>query len=303
VTLTEGIVFDFKRYATDDGPGIRTTVFLKGCPLRCPWCHNPEGQISTPELIYRKKKCLECFECVEACPTRALTHVGGQLLIDRRLCNLCGTCLKTCPADAVGVSGKTFSEVEVMKEVEKDRAFYEESSGGVTFSGGEPLMQVDFLDCLLEKCRKENIHTAVDTCGYSSRSNFAKIMSKVDVFLYDIKVMDDRIHKKYTGVSNKLILENLAELADKGKSILARFPVIPSINDDQTNISKTGEFLCKNGIENIHVLPYHRAGTEKYRSLGRKYKLNRVKSPSDRELRRIKRKLQAFGLKVRIGGG
>ena len=253
--------------------------------------------------MYRKKKCLACFECAKACPTGALTHREGQVSIDRRLCNLCGKCPNICPADAIHVAGKTFSEVEVMKEIENDKAFYEESNGGVTFSGGEPLMQVDFLDCLLAECRKENIHTAVDTCGYSSRKDFAKIMSKVDVFLYDIKLMDDRTHKKYTGVSNKLILENLTELADKGKSILARFPVIPGINDDETNVSKTGEFLCKNGIENIHVLPYHRAGAEKYRSLGRRYKLNRVKSPSDEELRLIKRKLQAFGLKVRIGGG
>jgi pyruvate formate lyase activating enzyme len=303
VTLTEGVVFDVKRYATDDGPGIRTTVFLKGCPLRCSWCHNPEGQVTTSELMYRKKKCLACFECAKACPTGALTHRERHVSINRRLCNLCGKCLNICPADAIKVAGKTFNEVEVMKEIEKDRAFYEESNGGVTFSGGEPLMQVDFLNCLLAECRKENIHTAVDTCGYSSRRNFAKIMNKVDVFLYDIKLMDDRTHKKYTGVSNKLILENLTELADKGKSILARFPLIPGINDDERNVSKTGEFLYKNGIEDIHVLPYHGAGAEKYRNLGRKYKLNRVKSPSDEELRLIKQKLQAFGLKVRIGGG
>ena len=303
MTSTEGLVFDIKRYATDDGPGIRTTVFLKGCPLRCWWCHNPEGQVSKPELMYRKNKCTGCFKCSEACPIKALTHREEKLSIDRRLCDLCGECAETCPTGALEFSGKTTSLAEVTKEIEKDKAFYDESDGGVTFSGGEPLMQADFLESLLEECRKRGIHTAVDTCGYAPKKDFAKIMSKVDVFLFDIKVMDERVHKKFTGVSNKLILENFTQLADDGCNILVRFPVIPSINDDERNVNKTGEFLRKNGIENIHLLPYHRAGIAKYRSLGRRYKLNSVRSPSEEELRRIKRKLDTFGLKVKVGGG
>lgn len=303
MTSTEGIVFDIKRYATDDGPGIRTTVFLKGCPLRCWWCHNPEGQVSKPELMYRKNKCLGCFKCSEACPIKALTHQGEKLTIDRRLCDLCGECAETCPTGALEFSGKITSLAEVTKEIEKDKAFYDESDGGVTFSGGEPLMQLDFLEGLLEECRKKGIRTAVDTCGYAPKKDFARIMSKVDFFLFDIKVMDERVHKKFTGVSNKLILENFIRLADDGCNILVRFPVIPSINDDGRNVNKTGEFLRKNGIENIHLLPYHSAGTAKYRSLGRRYKLNSVRSPSEDELRRIKRKLETYGLKVKIGGG
>jgi pyruvate formate lyase activating enzyme len=191
---------------------------------------------------------------------------------------------------------------EVMSEIEKDMPFYEESNGGVTISGGEPLMQPDFLADLLEECKKKNIHTAVDTCGYSSKEAFDKILDKVDVFLYDVKLMDDKKHKSYTGVSNKVILENFERLAGNRSSILVRFAVIPGVNDDDENVSRTGQFLCKHDIENMHVLPYHRAGIEKYKSLGRVYKLKNTRSPSDEELRLIKKKLEAYGLKARIGG-
>jgi pyruvate formate lyase activating enzyme len=192
---------------------------------------------------------------------------------------------------------------EVMKEIEKDMPFYEESKGGVTISGGEPLMQLDFLGELLAECRRRNIHTAVDSCGYASKEAFDKIVNKVDVFLYDVKMMDDKRHERYTGVSNKLILENFERLAGNGSGILVRFPVIPGINDDEENVTKMGEFLRRRGIENIHVLPYHRAGIDKYKSLGTAYKLKKIQSPSDEELRLIKERLEAFGLKVRIGGG
>jgi pyruvate formate lyase activating enzyme len=195
------------------------------------------------------------------------------------------------------------SLADVLNEVGRDRAFFEESNGGVTFSGGEPLSQIDFLDHLLEECKKEGVHTAVDTCGYASRKDFDRIMRKVDVFLYDIKVMSENVHKEYTGVSNRLILKNLTWLADHDCVILARLPVIPSINDDETNVNETGKFLQDNRIENIHILPYHRAGTAKYKGLGRKYELNNIRPPSEDELRRIGRKLEAFGLKVKIGGG
>jgi len=254
-------------------------------------------------MMYRKNKCIRCSKCSEGCPVNALTYRKEKLSINRRLCDLCGVCAETCPSGAVQLSGKIMSAEGVIREIEKDRAFYDESDGGVTFSGGEPLMQVDFLESLLEECRKRNILTAVDTCGYAPKKDFARIASKVDFFLFDIKVMDEKVHKKFTGVSNKLILENFTQLANDGSNILVRFPVIPSINDDRKNVEKTGEFLRKNGIENIHLLPYHRAGIAKYRSLGRRYKLNSVRPPSEDELRRIKRRFDTFGLKVKIGGG
>lgn len=300
--ITKGIIFDLKKYATDDGPGIRTTIFLKGCPLQCPWCHNPEGQISTFELIFRNKKCIGCDECVKACPTGAVSFVGKRLAIDRKLCGLCGKCSEKCPTEAIGIVGKEMTVREVMKEIEKDMPFYEESNGGVTFSGGEPLLQLDFLAELLQECKKKGIHTAVDTCGFASREAYDRIMDDVDVFLYDIKLIDDKKHKKYTGVSNKPILENFKRLATRGSKIWVRFPVVPGINDDDRNVTETGRFMQNQGVENIHVLPYHKAGTEKYKNLGRTYRLRKLESPSDKKMILMKRKLQAYGLKVRIGG-
>jgi pyruvate formate lyase activating enzyme len=302
-TTTEGFVFEIKRYAVDDGPGIRSTVFLKGCPLRCLWCHNPEGQILKPELMYRKNKCIGCQECSQVCPEGALTSSKKLISIDRRLCTLCGTCQGKCPNGAIEVVGKKLSVEAVLKEVIKDKVFFEESNGGVTFSGGEPLMQVGFLKKLLNGCGKEGVHTALETCGYASREDFDQIVEKVDLFLYDLKVMNNRVHKRYTGVSNRLILENLARLADSGCSIVVRFPVISGVNDDDENVSEMGDFLRRNGVVDIQVLPYHRAGIEKYRSLGRRYRLNRVESPSGERLKSIMMSLHGLGLNVKIGGG
>ncbi len=302
-TTTEGFVFEIKRYAVDDGPGIRSTIFLKGCPLRCLWCHNPEGQILKPELMYRKNKCIGCQECSKACPRGALALSRRLVSIDRKLCDLCGKCNGKCPTGAIEVVGKKLGVEAVLEEIVKDKVFFEESNGGVTFSGGEPLMQVDFLKELLKGCEKEGIHTALETCGYASREDFDKVVEKVDLFLYDLKVMNDWVHKRYTGVSNRLILGNFARLANSGRSILVRFPVISGVNDDNENVAEMGDFLRRNGVGDIQVLPYHRAGIEKYRSLGRRYGLNKVESPSDERLKRIMLSLEDFGLNVKIGGG
>jgi len=251
----------------------------------------------------RKNRCTCCGECAKICPTHAITFSGKRIRIDRQLCNLCGKCSNACPTDAIGITGEEMTVNEVMREIEKDMPFYEESGGGVTISGGEPLMQLDFLVKLLEECKKRNIHVAVDTCGYSSKEAFDKILDKVDVFLYDIKLTDSEKHRRYTGVSNKLILENFERLARNGCSILVRFPVIPGINDDDENVSRTAELLRKNEVENIDVLPYHRAGIEKYKSLGRTYRLKNTRSPSDEELKLIKKKVENYGLKAKTGGG
>lgn len=299
----KGIVFDIKKYATDDGPGIRTTIFFKGCPLRCWWCHNPEGQEQKPELMYKRKRCIRCGECVNICPRGAIALGPKQVSINRKLCDVCGRCSKECPTGALTIIGKEMSLVEVSKEIEKDMIFYKESGGGITVSGGEPLFQVDFLNAVLEDCREKDISTAVDTSGYALPSALEKIGDKVDLFLFDVKVMDDKTHKKYTGVSNKLILANLKRLVENGSDILIRLPIIPGINDGGDNVSKTAQFALSMGIENLSLLPYHRAGIEKYKSLNRPYKLMKTQAPSDQNLRLIKERFETFGLKVKIGGG
>ena len=243
-----------------------------------------------------------CDECVTNCPRNAISCTTEQIYINRKNCNLCGKCSHKCPTDALMIIGKETSVEEVMREIDKDLIFYDESKGGVTFSGGEPLLQLDFLNALLEECKEKNIPTALDTSGYASHESIDKISDKVNLFLYDIKIMDDKKHRKYTGVSNKLILENFKKLAENGNDLLVRFAIIPRVNDDEDNISKTAEFMLSYGARNIRLLPYHRAGIEKYKSLGRTYKLKKTQAPTDQSLKLIKEKFETFGLNVRIGG-
>jgi len=303
LAIKKGYVFDIKKCAMDDGPGIRTTIFLKGCHLRCWWCHNPEGQALRPELMYKRQRCTGCGECIKSCPKEAISFVAEEVSINRKHCNLCGKCSQRCPTAALMIIGKEMNVEEIMKEMEKDLIFYDESEGGITFSGGEPLLQLDFLDALLKKCKDRNLRTAVDTSGYASDEAIDKVSDKVNLFLYDIKMMEDKKHRKYTGVSNKLILKNFKKLAKSGSNILVRFPIVPSINDGEDNVAKTAKFILTHNTKRISLLPYHRAGIEKYRSLGRTYKLKRTQAPSDENLRLIKEKLETFGLEVRIGGG
>ena len=302
IIIKKGIVFDIKKFAVDDGPGIRTTVFLKGCSMRCWWCHNPEGQTLTPELMYRQTRCARCGECVKNCSRRAISLRTRKLSINRKICNLCGECAKKCPSEALTIVGKKTSIAEVMKEINKDSTFYEESGGGITISGGEPLLQIDFVDAILSECKMRNIHTAVDTCGYAPHKAVEKVMNKVDLFLYDLKIMNDAKHKRYTGKSNKQILENFKTLAENGNHILVRFPVIPGLNDDEDNIQKTADFILSHAVKRICLLPYHRSGIEKYRSLDRSYKLNSMKTPSKQKLNLIKRQFKVSGLIVKTGG-
>jgi pyruvate formate lyase activating enzyme len=303
-TLKKGMVFDVEKYAIHDGPGIRTSVFFKGCPLRCRWCHNPEGQSSKLELIHRKSRCIDCGECVKNCSREALSLVGQHISVDRGKCVLCGKCSQVCPSDALSIVGKEMDAEEVMKEIEKDMIFYDESEGGVTFSGGEPLLQPDFLNSLLDKCKERGIHTTVDTCGFASYDIIDRIRGKVDLFLYDIKIMDDAKHRKYTRVSNKLILGNLKKLAQNGSSLVISFPIIPGINDDGENVTRTARFIRSlPSIEQVNLLPYHRAAIEKYKNLGKPYRLGKLLPPSNQKIESIREEMEAFGLRVRIGGG
>jgi pyruvate formate lyase activating enzyme len=297
------MIFDIQKYAIHDGPGIRTTVFFKGCPLRCWWCHNPEGQESGFELIYRRTRCIDCGACTLECPQQALSLTNRGISIRRGKCVACSRCSKTCPSDALSVVGREISIEEVMKEIEKDRIFYDESKGGVTFSGGEPLLQPKFLETLLGKCKDVGIHTAINTCGFASQHVFDRISNKVDLFLYDIKVMNNEKHRKYTGASNKTILENLKRLARNGSNVTVRFPIIPSINDDEENVVETAKFVSSlYTVAQINLLPYHAAAIEKYKNLDRTYKLSEVSPPSDQKMKWIKEEMEAYRLHARVGG-
>jgi len=302
VPMTTGIIFNIQRYSIHDGPGIRTTVFLKGCPLNCWWCQNPESQLNGQEMIFWGDRCIGCGACSKICPSSAIQIKNGIPITEKEKCILCGKCIEKCPALAREMIGEKLTTEEVIKEIEKDLVFYEESGGGVTFSGGEPLGQSEFLEGLLNGCREKKIHTAVDTSGYISWEILNKISPKVDLFLYDLKLMNNERHKQYTGVSSEIILENLEKLSSVHNNIFIRFPVIPGINDDYQNIRKIGEFLSSLEITQVNLLPYHYIGKDKYRRLGSTYKLATTKPPSKEKLSEVSTILRKFNLNVKLRG-
>ena len=301
--MTSGIIFDIKKYAIHDGPGIRTTVFLKGCPLCCLWCHNPEGIGTTPQILYENKRCIVCGECLSVCPEGALSITAGGVTTDRAICKSDGACGEICPAEARELAGKTTSPEDILDKVKKDMPFYDQSGGGVTFSGGEPLMQPDFLLECLTLCGQEGIHRAVDTTGYAELESIKQIALQTDLFLYDLKMMDSEKHKQFTGVSNHLILNNLKWLARSGTRVIIRFPLIPGINDDDENIDLVGMYLrILPEIETVHILPYHRHQENKYARLDIENKVRDVPVPTIEDLSRAKKRLESFGLQVDLGG-
>jgi pyruvate formate lyase activating enzyme len=256
--MNKAIIFDIQRNSFVDGPGIRTTVFFKGCNLKCAWCHNPESQSAKPQMMFYKDKCTGCGKCKSVCPY----HLEQ--------CELCGKCTLYCPADARMVCGKEHTVDEVLKEVLKDKAFYETSGGGVTFSGGECMLQIDFLAEILKKCKENGIHTAVDTAGHIPFESFEKILPYTDLFLYDVKMFDNENHKKYVGVGNDLILENLKKLFKAGAKIWVRIPVIAEVNDSVEEMQKIKCFLDSCGApEKVDLLPYHAMGENKYIAIGK----------------------------------
>jgi len=298
-----GCVFDIKRYAIHDGPGIRTTVFFKGCPLQCRWCQNPEGWKKHPELGFRRSRCVRCGRCGQICTRQAITFIDDQPSTDADKCNLCGECVDACQAGAREIIGQEITVSEVMAEIEKDVVFYDQSGGGVTFSGGEPLMQPDFLLALLEKCRAQEIHTALDTSCYAKPEIVEMVSEKTDLFLCDVKQMDSNTHKRFTGVGNNLILDNIRRLSQAGKRIVIRIPVIPGFNDDQANIEATGKFAASlPGVGRIDLLPYNRGGKEKSARLAAGIKLMQTETPDDEKMNSIAQYLKNYGFEVKIGG-
>ncbi len=298
-----GVIFDIAKFSIHDGPGIRTTVFLKGCPLSCPWCHNPESQALERQRWFWERRCIRCGACVEACTHGAISLSGDSVITDEARCVVCGDCVEVCQAEAREIVGRQATVAEVMAEVEKDIIFYDESGGGVTFSGGEPLMQPDFLRALLQSCKEKEIHAAVDTSGLAAWKTLRQISQDVDLFLYDLKLMDDEKHRRLTGISNDLILSNLRALASQGSTITVRVPIIPNINDDGENISRTGEFVASlPRVPPVSILPYHKAGADKYARLNKTYAMPQTQSPSDERMAEIAAVLQGFGLTVKVGG-
>lgn len=297
----KGLIFDIQRYSIHDGPGIRTLVFMKECPLRCLWCSNPESQSPSREMIFYPVKCIGCGECIEVCPTGAAQQ---QVISDaKKLCEDCGTCVIGCPSTARQMAGRIVSVEEVLEEIKKDTPFYRRSSGGVTITGGEPLMQDDFVASLLKRCRGMGIHTAIETSGYSRAESLKKVLKVVDLVLFDLKHMDSKKHKELTGVGNESILQNATITAKTGKKTIFRVPVIPGYNDDEENIKAIAVFVSGlDSTREVHLIPYHRLGESKYTSLGRKYPLSHVKALDKDRLRVQRRIIEEYDLKVQLGG-
>ncbi|HUT07655.1 MAG TPA: glycyl-radical enzyme activating protein [Candidatus Latescibacteria bacterium] len=299
-----GKVFDIKRYSIHDGPGIRTTVFLKGCSLRCLWCHNPESVDPGPELMHWPGRCSRCYACITACPKGAIAkNASGAVVIDRKACDLCGKCAEACLYDAMQTVGREMSVEDVLAEVEKDRVFYEQSGGGLTLSGGDPFVQAAFAEGLLAGCRSRGIRTAVDTAGFSKNGVLDLMASKTDLILYDLKCMDNARHKELTGVSNVPIIDNLKRLAACRTEVWIRIPLVAGVNDGDDNIQPTIAFLSSlKTIRRVGILPYHSGGLEKACRIGKESHFRKFETPSEERIAAVEAVFREAGFEVQRGG-
>lgn len=298
-----GTIFNIMRFALHDGPGIRTTVFFKGCPLHCLWCHNPESIAAQPEWLFHAERCLSCGLCARACPESAITLAPGGPVTHPEKCTRCGACARICPTEARAWMGDHWSVEQVIKEVLKDRSFYEQSGGGVTFSGGEPLQQPIFLEALLRACRQRGLPTAIDTCGFAPQQVIDTMLPGTDLWLFDLKAMNPETHKRFTGRDNQLILANLAHLLKQNSRVRIRVPLIPGVNDSAEEIDRIGAFIRATGTpEAVHILPYHRIGMEKYQRLNKKYTLSDSQPPDEAQVAVVVNRLEEFVNPVIIGG-
>lgn len=302
--MSESLVFDIKRYSINDGPGIRVTIFFKGCNLNCAWCHNPEGISGNAEKMYSPSRCIGCGTCVAICPEKAITLTKDGIITDPILCIICGKCADACPTKAIEMSGKSMSVSEIMDIIEKEKVFFDQSGGGVTFSGGEPLIHSSLLIELLDECGKRGIHRAVDTAGYVNTETILEVAKRTDLFLYDLKMMDTTLHKTWTYVDNQKILQNLAAIADSGAQIIIRIPLIGGINDNVENIEQTAKFIA--GLpgtkKEVHLLPYHNIAQNKYFRLGRPGDFEKLQEPDNETLARAIVKFTEYGIVASIGG-
>lgn len=278
---SRGIIYNIQRFSIHDGNGIRTIFFMKGCPLKCIWCCNPESQSIEQEILFLRDKCIGCFNCIRSCPYNAMD-------IDRDKCKTCGSCTRVCPANAKRVSGRYITVDEVANEAEKDRIFYRNSEGGITFSGGEPTLQHEFVAASAKKCKHLDIHTAIETCGYNTWDHVSHVLEYIDEIFYDIKHMDPDKHKVLTGVTNELILDNARKVAALGKKITFRLPLVPGCNDEEENVVATADFIKSITNDNVffEILPYHRLGEMKFEWLDRVYELSGTETPPEEQVAR-----------------
>jgi pyruvate formate lyase activating enzyme len=302
--IIRGTIFNIQKFSLQDGPGIRTTVFLKGCPLRCRWCSNPESQLPYPEIMVHSIRCIGCLSCMETCPNGAILLKEDRVMnIDRNKCDLCYQCTEVCPSGALEMTGRSMMVSEVMEKVMQDRLFYINSGGGVTFSGGEPLAQPEFLLALLKEAKRESLHTVLDTSGYTTWERIEKILNYVDLILYDMKLLDSDLHIQWTGVSNDLILENLKRISGTGKAkIWIRVPIIPSVNNTIEEVERLKTLVKKINPAKVSLLPYHTWGVSKYEKLGLKYDLTAMRPLEEEDLVWIENEIEDCGIDVDTGG-
>jgi len=298
---SQGLIFDIQRYSVHDGPGIRTLVFLKGCPLRCRWCSNPESQKATPELGFRRALCIGCGVCVDVCSRQAIQLKDTSVEVDRSQCDLCGECVKVCSPEALSIVGRWVTVEQVLAEVERDLIFYELSQGGITISGGEPLAQAHFVEALLKTCKARGMTTAIETAGYAPWSSIERVIRYADLVLYDLKHIDPVVHRQLIGVSNRPILENARRIANLEVPLTMRCPVVPGFNDAPHDMDVLFRFVANlPGVKQVDLIPYHRLGKPKYAMLGRDYVLKEVRPPARQNLERLTQVANRRGLEVNI---
>ena len=300
--MTAPLVLSVQKFSIHDGPGIRTTVFFKGCPLRCTWCHNPESQRFSADLMVDNEKCTGCATCVSHCPRQSITTSLIHQFTNRNICTSCGECVDFCLSNAREVAGQSISESDLLAEILKDQVFYEQSGGGVTFSGGEAMIHINTLEALAAECKRRGLHVAIDTCGYVPQDSFERILPYTDLFLYDLKIMDPTRHQQHTGQNNALILKNLQYLSGSGAKINLRIPLIEGINSAPEDINAILRFIKPLHIVQVNLLPYHNTGSSKYAKLDTPPPSSLLCAPSPARLEAIQHQFTDAGLETCIGG-
>lgn len=300
--MTEGFISAIQRFSIHDGPGIRTVIFFKGCPFNCPWCSNPETRSAGHDIMHTITTCIQCGLCLNHCPDHCIEADGGVVQIDRLSCTGCEKCAEICPTNSISIRGERRSVSDLLEIIKADAMFYRRSGGGVTFSGGEPLLQAQFLSELAAACKNAGIRTAIETTGFCASENLKSVMPYIDLFLYDLKIMNPEKHKEITGVSNELIKENLQLLSEAGKEVIVRVPIIPGFTQDRENLIAVAEAAKKADVKQINLLPYHNYGENKYAQLGKKYGMTDIKPLTKEDLAEEKELFETFGFQVRLGG-